>query len=167
MLTTKEPASQIGPLGHQLVTSPCYWLLSVPALGVVSFMERTGYLGTKVREQLESQTACFPLCLSCTSPWAPPPWLPQVPSQLPSCCWKGWLVGGGEGIVPCLHSHGQGSEASSALHLGVLKRQCIHLWASPEPPAFPSQGQEQGFQTWRILDGREPSRSSRTTPSEQ
>lgn len=86
-------------------------------------MELTVYLGTKVHEQLESQTACLLLCPACTPPWAPPPPIPQVPSQPPSCSHrKGWLVGEGEGTVPCLHCHGQGSEASSPLHLGALKR---------------------------------------------
>lgn len=106
--------------------------------------------------RLESQAACLPLGLSYTPLCAPPP---QVPFQPPSCHRKGWLVG--EGKHSALFSlsrartRGKQSPASGSFRT-------MYLPASQEPPAFCSQGQKQAFQTWRISDRTQPSRSSRT-----
>lgn len=89
-------------------------------MAVGSFMELTVYLGTKVHEQIrkpDSQSSMVPV-LDPTCALSPQ--LPQVPFQPPSCHRKGWLVGRGRDNA-LFTQPWKGPEASSPLHLGVLK----------------------------------------------
>lgn len=165
MPTTKEPASQICLLVHQLATSdpPCaissclypIWQLD-PSWSLV-------YLGTKVQEQMrkpDSLSFPGPVLYSTLGP-APSAPSGAIPATFLSQ--EGLAGGGGEAQCPVFTAwagtRGKQSPASGSL------RTTVHLPASPGPPAFCSQGEQQGFPTWRVLDEREPSRLSRSTPS--
>lgn len=160
----REPASQMCLLLHHLATSdpPCaissflypLWQLD-PSWSLV-------YLGTKGHEQMRKPDS-LP---------SPGPILHPGPCPLGSLrCHSGHLpVAGRAGwrgrkaqcpvYTAWARSRGKQSPAPGSL------RTTVPLPASPEAPAFCSQGQEQRFPTWRVFDGREPSRSCRTTPSE-
>lgn len=100
-------------------------------------MELTVYLGTKVHEQIrkpDSQSSIVPV-LDPTC--APPPQLPQVPFQPPSCHRKGWLVG--EGKRQCsVYTAVERTRGKQSSATGSLKM--VHLPASPGPPHFVPKG---------------------------
>lgn len=74
---------------------------------------------------------------------------------------EGLACGGGAETVTCFHCHSVRTRGKQPPASGSFRTVCLPT--SPGPPAFCSQRQEQGFQTWRISDRRQLSRSSRTT----